>query len=358
MSLIKDAKVAVITGTTSNLGINIAYRLLEQLPPHENITLIVTSRTLPKVKEVITTIKQYADTKLPERRTGDLEFDYLLVDFTNMISVLTAYYDLNKKYNHIDYFFVNAAQGVYSGLDWIGATKQILTNPLDGVTNPTYKIQEVGKKSKDGLGLVFQANVFGPYYLIHKIKHLLSGGGRVIWISSIMSAPKYLSFNDLQLIKSPESYEGSKRLIDLMHIGTYKSLKSNHDIVQYLVHPGIFTSFSFFQYLNVFTYYGMLFLFYVARWLGSPYHNISGYIAANAPVKAALSGDKKKKKDKYSGLDQDVKIGSISDKRGKESLEFKEIDGTGNEDVVAYLEDLCQAWDEKLKNQIVNTRQP
>ncbi|KAK6456324.1 3-keto-steroid reductase [Scheffersomyces xylosifermentans] len=346
MSLIKDAKVALITGTSSNLGLNIAYRLIEQSNAKDNLTLIVTSRTLPKVKEVVTLIKNFVIEKFPER-VSKVEFDYLLVDFTNMVSIVSAYYELNKKYRHIDYLFINAAQGVYGGIDWIGATKQILTNPIDGVTNPTYKIQKVGIKSSDGLGLVFQANVFGPYYFIHRIKHLLKDGGRVVWISSIMSDSKYLSFNDLQLIQSPASYEGSKRLVDLMHFSSYKGLKADYNIEQYLVHPGIFTSFSFFQYLNVFTYYSMLMLFYIARWLGSPFHNISGYIAANAPVTCAMGIEK-----------QTVKVASASSASGHEYLKYQEIDTTGSEDVHAYLEELVKEWDEKLKNQIVNTRQP
>lgn len=345
MTYSKDNKVALITGTSSNLGINIAYRLLDQIPSSTNVTLIVTSRTLPKVKEVITQINDYATTHL--NRKGQLEFDYLLVDFTDMVSVLSAYYDLNKKYQKIDYMFINAAQGVYSGIDWIAATKEICMNPLDGVTNPTYKIQRVGVKSNDGMGLVFQANIFGPYYLIHKIKHLLQKGGRIIWISSLMSQPKYLSFNDLQLIKSPASYEGSKRMVDLMHFGTYKKLKSDFEIEQFLVQPGIFTSFSFFQFLNVFTYYGMLMLFYMARFLGSTSHNISGFIAANAPVTCALGNES-----------QSVKVGSKSNRLGKEFLDYQEVDSTGAEDIAAYLENLCVEWDDKLKNQIVNTRQP
>lgn len=346
--MIKDndnSKVALITGTSSNLGINIAYRLLEQLPSSTNVTLIVTSRTLPKVKEVITNINEYSKTKL--NRTGQLEFDYLLVDFTDMVSVLSAYYDLNKKFKKIDYLFVNAAQGVYSGIDWVAATKEICRNPMEGVTNPTYKTQRVGVKSNDNMGLVFQANVFGPYYLIHKIKHLLQKGGRIIWISSLMSNPKYLSFNDLQLLKSPESYEGSKRLVDLMHFGTFKQLQSEYGIEQYLVQPGIFTSFSFFRFLNVFTYYSMLMLFYLARLFGSPSHNISGFIAANAPVTCALGNES-----------QSVKVCSVSNRTGKEYLSYQEVDTTGSADVSAYLEKLCHEWDLTLKDQIVNTRQP
>lgn len=342
----RPGKVALITGTNSNLGLNIAFRLLDKISPDENLTLIVTSRTLPRVKEVITTIKNYAVEKLPNR-TGFLEFDYLLVDFTNMVSILSGYYELNKKFSHIDYVFINAAQGVYSGIDWLGACKSIAKNLLDAVTFPTYKIQRVGVKSADGLGLVFQGNVFGPYYFIHRIMPLLKGGGRVIWISSVMAEPRFLSFDDLELIKSPEPYEGSKRLMDLVHVGVQKKWKAQNDVFSYVVHPGIFTSFSFFQYLNFVTYYGMMLLFYIARWLGSTIHNISGYTAANAPVAAALTD-----------IAQTDKIASCSNWSGKEFLDKNEIDPTGAEDVVAYMDKLAQEWDEKLKDQIKETRIP
>ncbi|CAL1202598.1 unnamed protein product [Candida parapsilosis] len=326
MSLIKDSTKIVITGTSSNLGFNIAVRLLEDLPNDKEITLIVTSRTLPKVKEVISDIKNYIINKIPDK-IKLVEFDYLLVDFTDMVSILSAYYELDKRYTRIDYLFINAAQGVYGGIDWLQAVVEVFQNPIQAVTNPTYKLQRTGVESADNMGLVFQANVFGPYYLIHRIKHLLANGGRIIWIGSLMSHPKYLSFNDLQLLRSPESYEGG--------------------VNQYLVHPGIFTSFSFFQFLNVFTYYGMLALFYLARFLGSKYHNISGYIAANAPVAAAIGKTK-----------QTSKVGSACTRNGKEYLIDEEVDTTGSEDVAEYLKDLANEWDAKFKNQIVNTRIP
>lgn len=338
----RPSTVAVITGTNSNLGINIALRLLDQISPDVNVTLVVTSRTLPRVKEVITMIRDHVRKTQPGR-SGFLEFDYLLVDFTDMVSVLGAHYELARKFPRIDYLFINAAQGCYSGIDWMAACKAIASNLLDAVTFPTYKIQRVGVKSADGLGLIFQGNVFGPYYFIHKAKELLNGG-KVIWISLIMLGSKYLSFNDLQLLESHEPYEGLKRLVDLVHCGTCKSLRSA-GIKSYVVHPGIFTSFSFFQYLNFITYYGMMLLFYAARLCGSTIHNISGYKAANAPVSVALN-DK----------EQMVKYASSCDRWGKEFLATEEIDSTGAEDVVAYLEKLAKEWDEKLKDQITPTR--
>ncbi|KAI3404019.2 ERG27 [Candida oxycetoniae] len=346
MSLSKDSTKILITGTSSNLGFNIAIRMLEQLPNDKEITLIVTSRTLPKVKESINDIKKYIGEHI-FAKVKLVEFDYILVDFTDMISILSAYYELNKRYVHIDYLFVNAAQGVYGGIDWNAAIFEVVKNPIEAVTNPTYKLQRTGVQSNDNLGLVFQANVFGPYYFIHKIKHLLANGGKIVWISSLMSQQKYLSFNDLQLLRSPESYEGSKRLVDLLHFATFNKLKKENNINQYLVHPGIFTSFSFFEYLNFFTYYGMLVLFYLARWMGSRYHNISGYIAANAPVAAAMGKTK-----------QSLKVGSACGRTGREYLVYEEVDTTGMHDVLDYIDSLTKEWDEKLKDQITNSRQP
>lgn len=343
--MMRDGKVALITGTNSNLGLNIAYRLLTESPLDTNLTIIVTSRTLPRVKEAITTIKEYSIQHLPGR-PGYLEFDYLLVDFTDMVSIVSAYYELNKKYKHIDYLFVNAAQSVNAGIDWIKATKSVFKNVIEAVTFPTFKLQRVGVKSGDGLGLVFQGNVFGPYYFVHRIKHLLQGGGRIIWVSSIVAEPKYLSFDDLELLETPEPYEGSKRLIDLVHAGNYQKW-NKEGIHSYVVHPGVFTSFSYFQYLNAFTYYGMMILFYIARFMGSTIHNISGYIAANSPVSAALTQP-----------DQCKKLAACCNRWGKEFLDFVEIDPTGAEDVEKHLSALAIVWDEKLKDQIVETRIP
>ena len=52
------SKVAIITGTNSNLGLNIAYRLIEKIPEDETLTIVVTSRTLARVREVIELLKK------------------------------------------------------------------------------------------------------------------------------------------------------------------------------------------------------------------------------------------------------------------------------------------------------------
>lgn len=346
----QDHKVALITGTSGNLGTNIAKRLITELNSKTRLTIIVTSRNLANANSCIKDLEEYAHKEV--KREGIVDFDYLLIDFTNMVSVLNAVYEVTKNHKMIDYLFLNAAQGVYDGIDWFGAIWECCTNPIKGVTYPTYKIQKVGIKSKDNLGLVFQVNVFAPYYFIEKLSeaNILKRGSKVIWISSVMSKPEYLDLNDLQLIESRESYEGSKRLIDLIHSGTYKSMFEKYGIVQYLVQPGIFSSFSFFKYLNPVTYYGMLFLFYLARLMGSPWHNIEGWKAANSCITVAL--------DTKQGLDaNDVKYGSATKWNGEEYIKTNTIDTTGSKIVVEYFQSLKLEWDEKLKDQIKDTRQ-
>lgn len=341
---------ALITGTSGNLGINIAKRLICEVPKDTRLTIIVTSRTLANANKTISELNEY---NLQEvKREAILDFDYSLFDFTDMVSILSAVYELSKNHDNLNYIYLNAAQGVYDGIDWWGATVECCSNPIKGVTYPTYKIQKVGVKSKDDLGLVFQANVFGPYYFIHKlIEYKLfnkSSDNKIIWISSVMSKPSYLSLNDLQLLKSRESYEGSKRLIDLLHLSTYEKLLSNYNVKQYVTHPGILTSFSFFQYLNPITYYGMLFLFYLARFLGSPWHNIHGWIAANSQIYTSLC---------ISPDDlQNIKYGSACNWKGNEYIKIEEIDPTGKDDVLKYFDNLVDEWDEKLKDQIIRTR--
>lgn len=345
-----NRKVAIVTGTNSNLGVNICYRLIEKLKPDTRLTLVVTSRTLPRAKEVVEVIKHHIST-MDQKKIPSVDFDYILVDFTDMVSVLGAFYDLVKRYTAIHYFFANAAQGTYDGINWMGAVRQLVSDPLEAVTTPNYRLQKTGILSKDEMGLVFQANVFGPYYLIQKLKPLLiAGKAKVIWVSSLMSDPKFLSLNDMQLIKSDISYEGSKRLIDLLHLGTYKQLREDN-VFQYVVQPGIFTSKSMDQYLNVVTFYGMLFLFYFARYLGSNWHTIDGYKAANAPIHAAMLSTE------YAE-DQRLKFGSATYKDGYEYIKSQEMDSTGAIEVATYLKTLEKEWDDKLKDHITNTRKP
>lgn len=117
------------------------------------------------------------------------------------------------------------------------AIKQLTADWVEAVTNPLFYTQEVGQVSQDGLGWVWQCNIFGHYALVrvanlefilyvdlfqfralesHLAKYQTSTGARVIWMSSHESSPIYYDPKDWQLIKSAHSYESSKFQMDLI----------------------------------------------------------------------------------------------------------------------------------------------
>ncbi|ODV77656.1 3-keto-steroid reductase [Suhomyces tanzawaensis NRRL Y-17324] len=339
-STLHESRVALVVGANSRLGLNICYRFLREIPEHTDLTLIVTSRTLKGTQQAIGAIERYALKHL--KRSGKLEFDYLVMDFTQMKSVASASRDLHKNYRRVDYMFVNSCQTVDTEISLSSLASQTLSNPTESVKYPAYKTQTVGDKSQDGLGLVFQGNVFGPYYFVNTIKSLLQDGGRLVWISYAMSELEYVSFDDLQLLHSSMPFEGSKRLIDLMHFGTYEPL-SKIGIVQYLTHPGVFAKYSLLSKMGILGYYYILLVFYFARVFGSPYHIVSGYSAANAPVHCALNGGR-----------PDSKIGSSCARFGLEMRTDVEVYSVGSSEVVSYLDLLCNEWDAKLEKELKN----
>jgi len=66
----------------------------------------------------------------------------------------------------IDWLIFNAGVAEVISLDWITIIEQFLKDPIILFTLPRYLIERVGSKTEDGLGLVFQANVFGHYYMV------------------------------------------------------------------------------------------------------------------------------------------------------------------------------------------------
>lgn len=333
-------KVAIILGANSNLGLNIALRLVEKESVDTNITFVVTSRTQARAQDAADKIAK--NVKSIER-SGKIKFDPLVVDLASMTSVKKFTKVLNSKYKEINYFFNNAALGLCDGINWWRAIWEVCTNPKKAVTDPSYRIQTKGLKSEDGLGLIFQTNVFACYFILNQILEPLSKGkASVIWISSLCSTSKYLSLIDIELINSNRPYDGSKRLVDLLHLSTYKRFRAKN-IYQYVVQPGIFISQSFSGHLNIIMYYMMILLFKLARMWGSIWHTINGYTAANSVVYAATFVDKDFER-------QDLKYGSATYNDGTEYIKTEEIDDDGKDLVFSYIASKQMEWETKLKD--------
>lgn len=322
----------------SNLGLNIAYRQIKSEDPQYGFTFVLTSRNIERAQQACDLIEKF---NKEQENPRVLKTIPLVLDLTDMNSIKKACDKLKTDFDEIHYLFLNAALGVCSGINWFEAIKEMISNPLNAVTDPHYKVQKEGLMSNDNMGLIFQANVFGPFYLMKKILPLLSKGEAVvIWISSLRSDPSYLPLDDLELVGSPTPYEGSKRMIDLLHLSTFKELKAQ-GVYQYVVQPGIFVSQSFYQHLNIITYYLMMLMFYMARRWGSYWHTIDPYKAANAPVYVCTFSDRDFER-------QDIKYGSATYNDGVEHIKPEEIDEFGKQEVHDFLLSKEKEWDIKL----------
>ena len=210
------------------------------------------------------------------------------------------------------------------------------------VTRPQVSVHpslEGRDKSSDpppSLGLVFTSNVFGHYILSHLLTPLLSASpdnGRMIFISSLEAYPNSFSISDFQGLQTETAYECSKRLTDLLVLTsdlpstapfTNRFLSSPASTPQpgislhdndpsttslsettgialtdntrpatnprkpalYLTQPGICAT--SFVPLPWIVQCVMTLAFYIARLLGSPWHTVSAYTGACAPVWLAL----------------------------------------------------------------------
>jgi 3-keto steroid reductase len=77
----------------------------------------------------------------------------------------------NNRGHIIDWLILNAGIAEVTHLNWFIIAEQFMTDSMLMFTVPRYMIERVGSKTDDGMGLVFQANVFGHYYMVRLLFH-------------------------------------------------------------------------------------------------------------------------------------------------------------------------------------------
>lgn len=292
---------------------------LRQRPADQNLTLIYTTRSNRKGAETLDRLHDHISKSPRGDRTKNnprITLQPENVDLTQLVTVRKLAETLKLSVPKLDAIILNAGLGGFTGINWPLAVWCNLTDIVTATTWPIYKLSSVGSTTglqsngsgakeastpEPPLGEVFCANVFGHYLLSHLLLPILSTG-KIIWVSSIEPDSKVFNPDDIQGLKSPKAYEHSKRLTDLLALGanlpsakssvsqflTPPSSESSSSRPQmYLAHPGICgTSIIQLPYLLTLS---MEASFYATRWLGSPWHNITPYLGAAAPVFLALS---------------------------------------------------------------------
>lgn len=212
----------------SGIGYGICQRLLLQLsqsnPPdahpqyhlspkikradlHENntiypcpgLTLIMACRSMKKAEEARTKLLRLLDDEIAKRKRRsnydghaetfkrNLRIEIQYLDLSKISSILNFGDEINRKYAtpfdsvlshrpdilpcnssypYVSHLICNAGVVNLVGIDWLQAVKEVLTSPVTAVTAPSFYRQAVGQLSDDGLGWVWQCNVFGHYVLV------------------------------------------------------------------------------------------------------------------------------------------------------------------------------------------------
>ncbi|KAL8757650.1 MAG: hypothetical protein Q9199_002075 [Rusavskia elegans] len=355
----------LVTGANGGLGYAICCRLIDEFiltrPSSHSLRLIITTRDKTKSHDTVAKLKDHIFRTRKHHKVHEktplvpkIYLQSEQVDLCQLRSVQTLIKKLFRSLPKLDTVILNAGLGGFTGVDWPLAIWALLTNFRQEVTYPTFKLGGVGdltapqisEPASSGakssqLGQVFCSNVFGHYLLVHGIATLLSNSsatpGRVIWISSLEAYGSTFSIDDIQGLSSPSAYESSKRLTDILALTSRLPITqqwvdrflpppSNHrPPKQYVAHPGICAT----NILPIYwiLVYVMTAAFYLARWIGSPWHTTTSYNGACAPVWLALASQEEL--DAIEGDGGAGKWGSAVDWQGEERASRTEVQGWG-----------------------------
>ncbi|KAL4882012.1 hypothetical protein BJY04DRAFT_52550 [Aspergillus karnatakaensis] len=313
----------LVTGANSGLGYSICCRLADEfLTSRQNdllsLTVVFTTRSSRKGNDTLRSLQNYLRTREPSA-AARVTFVPENADLCNLLSVRALSRRLNKNFPKLDAVVLNAGIGGWTGLNWPLAVWTVVTDLVHAVSWPAFKIAPAGvitdkqtsflEDKEPRLGNVFCANVFGHYMLTHNVMPLLhksgspKGPGRVIWVSSHEATIKLFDFDDIQGLRTVTPYESSKTLTDVLSLTSnlpstapwvkafYSTDFTNSDPASsesyqapntYLSHPGVCAT--AIVPLALPLHYAMIAACWLARLLGSPWHNLTSYVGAHAIV--------------------------------------------------------------------------
>lgn len=276
------------------------------------------------------------------------------LDLASLASTKACVEAVKSKVPYLTHIILNAGGAAWLGIDWLGATWEILTNLHKAVTIPSYKLQRSGDKSQDGFGWVWQINAGGHYVLTKQLESLMIASpytepSRVIWTGSLEANEADFHANDLQCIDphtSPRPYESTKYQCELLALGMdqrYASSQQAHMPRAYTAHPGIVATSIFNGVIPAFMLIMMKLVFYLARWTLSPHHPIDVYKGAVAASYVAVAPG--------SYLDSTVRYGAQSTITGREYVHAGRVDGWDHDAgrIMKRASDLVDAFDHWLQ---------
>ncbi|KAF8339197.1 uncharacterized protein EI90DRAFT_2967674 [Cantharellus anzutake] len=379
--------IAIVTGANTGVGFGICLRLLIQLSqqapsdaqpqervdpnfalssrplvqsPYNSATLVLACRSKERALDARERLLVAFDVELLRRKRNNrgeddayarhfrdtLQIDFVQCDLASVSSVFEFCDVVKQRYPYISHLICNAGISCFTAIDYYAATWQILRDPLAGATHPTYISQSSGLMSDDGLGLVWQCNVFSHYLVQRELKELLCAApsvARVIWLSSMGAAAGHSDPEDWQLIRSLSAYQASKHQIEI--IAHQLNEPPNPHVRHIVVGPGAVHSGMGSQLLGPLTSLIMIIYFYIVRWMGSPNHPGQARKGAISATHASLAPI-----DHLPPSSSAPRLDAQTDRLGNEFVNVSRTDGHTEMSVVAgrlleRIDGLCETFE-------------
>ncbi|KAF8121340.1 NAD(P)-binding protein [Boletus edulis] len=314
--------VIIVTGANTGVGFGICHRLLFQFiigrrDPVSNekldcdgLTLVLACRSKQRAEAARAKLCDIADELVRcAKRSSDydghaevfrksLHMAIHTVDLADIQSVFHFADEIVQTYPYVSHLICNAGLACFSRIVWPLAIQQLFTDWISAVTAPKFFLQRVGETSQNGLGWVWQCNVFGHYAMFRALEPMLAKysappGARVVWISSHEASSEYYDPKDWQLVKSEHSYECSKYQMNMISLyldrqATRGQRDGKPTVKHSIAYPGVAGTSIATALLGTFSSLCMFAAFYIARFLGSPNHTIDAFKAAISAVHLSL----------------------------------------------------------------------
>ncbi|KAJ3137643.1 hypothetical protein HK100_000555 [Physocladia obscura] len=255
-----DRRVVVVTGANAGIGLAISQHLVTYFGSARiPVVLVLACRNLSRAVNAQHQLRQLAIeyNKNDNYKDSLIQIETLQCNLSEAKQVLTATVEFKRRYGRLDAFICNAGMIPVERFSLPHAILSMLRNPANfAQTTADAIIQRIGVRTADSFafGEAFAANFLGHYIFLKEVENLMqkttnllkdenyhrgsSVGSRVVWMTSDTAEHKFFDFSDIQCLKGNMPYESSKRLIEIMHMQTYASLKKK-GIYSCLVNPGI-----------------------------------------------------------------------------------------------------------------------
>ncbi|KAI0253127.1 hypothetical protein BJV78DRAFT_1123519 [Lactifluus subvellereus] len=325
--------IIIVTGANNGVGFGICRRLLYSLVqdnpddarplfprsgadepgleyPCAGLTLIMACRSRQRAEAARTQLLALFESDVArlggspgvaervEAFRANLVVEIHMLDLASVHSTLAFADEVARTYPYVSHLVCNAGVAPFLNISWPLLLQQVWRDLLNLdlfrlVTAPDYNIQRRAMMSDDGLGWVWQCNVFGHYILCRALQEKLAasqtGPGRVLWMSSLAAHADTYDPDDWQLVDSSQPYEGSKFQIDLIRAELSRRAGPSSPVRHFTVHPGVVYSSIDAALVGSFMSQIKVVVFYLARWFGSLHHNISSWNGAAATVHLCLA---------------------------------------------------------------------